>query len=225
MIGHSVLRQTHRLHFLSRDILTHLFQVTKDSQALNDPKVEKPGTVLSDSLAGESAKSGGDFASNTNPSVLLQGANSSTANNTDISGARTLNAAVDAEARQAQEGWSETASLNAGKGLDPSSGGDRAYNTTTSTANSNAAPSYVNANTLAGETNPHGKNLKEGGFDSDGPNASFNNDIGGKNDPGRAALSGFQKSNANVAADSGRSGEEEGKTENSFGALDNSTSS
>jgi len=39
-----------------------------------------------------------------------------------------------------------------------------------------------------GSDKPHGKNITEGGFDSDAPNASFNQDVGGKNDPARVAL-------------------------------------
>lgn len=187
----------------------------------NTPKVEKPGTVLSDSLAGESAKSGGDFAANTNPSVLNQTAQSSTTNTTDTSGATVLDAAPDAEARQATEGWSESASLDAGKNLGNSGG--KPYNTSTgSGANVGDAPTYTASNTLQGEGNPAGKNLKEGGFDSDGPNASFKTDIGGKNDPGRVALDGFQKSNAEAIIDAGSS--HDGTSGNSFDALGGSTS-
>ncbi|KAL1297399.1 hypothetical protein AAFC00_004934 [Neodothiora populina] len=211
-------------------------KVTKDPQALNDPKVEKPGTVTSDSLAGESAKSGGDFASNTNPSVLNQPSSSTTSNTTDISGATVLDAAPDAEARQAQESWSETSQLNAGIGLGKTAGrgptwapgapapGDGSYNTTTgSGANVGAAPSYVNAGGATG--GPHGKNLTEGGFDSDGPNASFNNDIGGKNDPGRAALGNFQTRAAEPIEDAGMGDKNKGAVSNSFDALGGETSS
>ena len=39
---------------------------------------------------------------------------------------------------------------------------------------------------------PKGKNITEGGFDSDpSQNASFNNEIGTENDPGRAAEQKF----------------------------------
>jgi len=202
----------------------HITQVTKDPQALNNPKVEKPGTVTSDSLAAESANSGGDFASNTNPSVLSQPSRSSTAANTDTSGATTLQPAPDAEARLAQEGWSESASIKAGRDLDTVGG--KPYNTTTgSGVNVGEAPSYVNSNSQAGAKAPHGKNITEGGFDSDAPNASFNNDIGGKNDPGRAALGEFQKTNAETLEDAGMADKNKGSAENSFSALGGDTSS
>ncbi|KAF1350631.1 hypothetical protein BDV97DRAFT_350001 [Delphinella strobiligena] len=202
----------------------------------NDIKVEKPGTVTSDSLAGESAKQGGDFASNTNPSVLNQPSSSTTSNTTDTSGATTLDAAPHAEARQAQEDWSEASQLNAGIGLGKTAGrgptyapakpapaGGNAYNTSVTPANSGTAPSYVN--NPADPSGPHGRNITEGGFDSDGPNASFNNDIGGKNDPGRAALAGLQKSNAEFVTDAGQANKKKGTPGNSFDALGGDTSS
>lgn len=45
------------------------------------------------------------------------------------------------------------------------------------------------------DSQPKGKNIQEGGFDSSAPNASFNNEIGGKNDPGRAALGKMEGEN------------------------------
>ena len=50
---------------------------------------------------------------------------------------------------------------------------------------------------------PKGRNITEGGFDSDAPNASFSGDIGGKNDPGRAAELKFAEMNAQAAHDAG----------------------
>jgi len=49
---------------------------------------------------------------------------------------------------------------------------------------------------------PKGANITEGGFDSSAPNASFNGDVGGKNDPGRLAETAMAKS----AAESGAAG-------------------
>ena len=53
--------------------------------------------------------------------------------------------------------------------------------------------------------------MTEGGFDSSAPNASFNNDIGGKNDPGRLAEQTMAKS----AAESGAAGGENSVTDKS----------
>jgi len=49
---------------------------------------------------------------------------------------------------------------------------------------------------------PKGANVTEGGFDGSAPNASFNGDVGGKNDPGRLAEQAMAKS----AAESGAAG-------------------
>lgn len=59
-----------------------------------------------------------------------------------------------------------------------------------------AAPSYVSSvvSEAAKSGKPHGKNITEGGFDSDpSKNASFTSDIGGEEDPGRAAENQFQR--------------------------------
>jgi len=173
-------------------------KVTSDPESQNNPKLESAGTITSDSLAGESLKSDGDFGSTTNAAASAQPSSSTNTNNTDTSGATTLAPAPDAEARQAGEEWSETAQLNAGSGLE-SSGGN-AYNTSTgSGSNGGPAPSYATA--AGGASQPKGENLQEGGFDSDAPNASFNSEVGTKNDPAREALAGFQGANAQVGGD------------------------
>lgn len=63
--------------------------------------------------------------------------------------------------------------------------------------NGGQAPSYVqDVLQNQGDLKPKGKNIKEGGFDSNDPNASFGTDIGSKNDPGRKAERGFQQATA-----------------------------
>jgi hypothetical protein len=52
-----------------------------------------------------------------------------------------------------------------------------------------------------GELKPKGKNITEGGFDESAPNASFNQDIGGKDDPGRVAEANYQLRDAQPGAD------------------------
>jgi len=52
---------------------------------------------------------------------------------------------------------------------------------------------------------PHGKNIHEGGFDSSGPNASFNGHIGDKKDPGRVALQKMEMHNAASGSHYGKS--------------------
>lgn len=96
------------------------------------------------------------------------------------------------------EGWNEEAQLNAARGLS-SDHGSRAAPPPTS---SYLASGPANTSGTAGQA-PHGKNISEGGFDSNAPNASFNNDIGGKNDPGRAALNDMQRNAQQSAGDAG----------------------
>lgn len=85
-----------------------------------------------------------------------------------------------------------------------------------------AAPTYVDVNQAPnyyrdGEApKPHGKNITEGGFDSDAPNASFNTtDIGGKKDPGRAAMKKTERS----AGDSGYAGDTGSSDKGQYGDL------
>jgi hypothetical protein len=67
------------------------------------------------------------------------------------------------------------------------------------------ASTYVNADQLDQPLNPKpkGKNIQEGGFGSDAPNASFNSDIGTDEDPGRLAEAKFQRENAESGPDAG----------------------
>jgi hypothetical protein len=78
--------------------------------------------------------------------------------------------------------------FNAGKGLDSGTPA--------------AASSYL-ASTKGSTDSPHGKNITEGGFDGSVPNASFNGDIGGKNDPGRKALNDMQRNALQAGGDAG----------------------
>jgi len=164
---------------------------------------EKPGEITSDSLAAESINSGGSCNSGHSAAGNTP-SGSTTANTSDTSAARVLAPAVDAAHRDD----SDSASASAGTSTSSSSGG----NTSTATSekpdnNTNTAPSYASA---AGPTDenakPKGTNITEGGFDSGAPNASFNNEIGTENDPGRAAELEFEKSNARVGGAGGYEG-------------------
>ncbi|KAK5170441.1 uncharacterized protein LTR77_005029 [Saxophila tyrrhenica] len=171
-------------------------KVTSDPQARQDPKNENPGVVTSDSLAGESVKEGGSFAANADArGPMDQPSRSVNTATTDTSSATQLDPAPAAEARQASQEWSESAQLNAGSGLE---GKGPTYNTaaggsgapTGSSGNAGTAPGYVShpAPVMGDNFQPKGKNISEGGFDENAPNASFNTEIGGKNDPGRVGL-------------------------------------
>ena len=68
------------------------------------------------------------------------------------------------------------------------------------------APSYVSSvkSDPAQTGKPKGKNITEGGFDSDpSNNASFNNEIGTENDPGRVAEQTFQNTTQSASGGAG----------------------
>lgn len=91
--------------------------MTTDARS-NVPVHEGVGTVTSDSLAGESLKGSGSFGEgNPKAAASAQPSAGSTTANTDTSGARKIDPAVDAEARDAASGWSEQQQLSAGSGL------------------------------------------------------------------------------------------------------------
>ncbi|KAF1965974.1 hypothetical protein BU23DRAFT_603886 [Bimuria novae-zelandiae CBS 107.79] len=174
-------------------------------------KNEPTGLVTSDSLAGESLKSGGAFAAdNPHAAASKQPSASTTSNTTDTSSATKLPPAVDAEAREAQEGWSETSQLNAAKGLGKEDGVGPTYNVggTAGVASGRSgdggfnpgseAPTggYAGASERArgkGELRPHGANITED------PNMSGETkfgEVGTKEDPSRAAELDRQKRDA-----------------------------
>jgi len=187
----------------------------------NDTIEESTGPILSDSLAAESLEQGGpdSFASG-HATAQKQSSHGTTTNNYDTSSATVLNAAPDAEARMATEEWSENAALKAGRGLSSSEGsGEGRYGNVDYGSNTdNTDASYgADADSSVPKSRPHGRDITEGGFDDDAPNASFNQDIGGKNDPGRLAEQKFQKDNARNAAAAGFEG---GREENEVGSFD-----
>ncbi|KAH6683046.1 hypothetical protein B0J14DRAFT_574964 [Halenospora varia] len=186
----------------------------------NAPEIrEGAGAVASDSLAAESTRSGGGFADNKGGEPQgVSGANSTFAN-TNTSGATRLDPASDAEARMAQEDWAEEKKLGAASTSYPtavgrqskahavgyssgqSTGGGSGVYSTQGSGSADTAPSYVTSQ-YVDPARPKGQNLKEGGFTSnDKKNASFNSEIGSKNDPGRLAEQKMFRANADVAGD------------------------
>ncbi|MCJ1334877.1 hypothetical protein MMC09_000142 [Bachmanniomyces sp. S44760] len=238
--------------------------------AASNPTEEGTGAVASDSLAAESANSGGAFSENKSSDPLALSGSNSTLNNTDIGGATTLAPAPDAAEREAKAAWSETSDdlkgaggvkyaegaggqgkfdgvhsdqgyaggneQGGGKGgvrdqttLGGGSGGSGESATGTGTGTetgtgsgpdkfgSSDSGTGTGTGTGTGSSNvdstpsqgskPHGKNITEGGFDSDpNNNASFNNEIGTENDPGRVAEAKFQRMTQESGPDAGGSG-------------------
>lgn len=67
------------------------------------------------------------------------------------------------------------------------------------------APTYVDVDVVhaSSHSKPKGKNLKEGGFDDDAPNASGTTEIGSEEDPGRAAEQKLQGQDGEDTLDAG----------------------
>ncbi|KAJ4305559.1 hypothetical protein N0V90_001090 [Kalmusia sp. IMI 367209] len=173
---------------------------------VTDPSATQPeptGLITSDSLAAESLNASGAFAADDpHAAASKQPSKSTTSNTTDTSSATTLPPAVDAEAREAQEGWGEAAQLNAAKGLGKESGVGPTYNVGGSTgegfSEGGFAPTggYAGASeqaTGAGELRPHGANITE---DTGLQGKSAFGEIGTENDPSRAAELEFAKRGA-----------------------------
>lgn len=134
----------------------------------------------------------------------VSGSNSTLANK-NTSGATQLDPAPYAESRESQKNWAEE------RGGYPDTLGGQAKglaventqgSSSTGGASSNAdpAPSYIASQHIR-DNKPKGTNLTEGGFDSDDTkNASFNAEIGSKDDPGRLAEDKIQRQNADEGA-------------------------
>ncbi|KAF2470187.1 uncharacterized protein BDR25DRAFT_304129 [Lindgomyces ingoldianus] len=184
-------------------------KITTDPRS-NQEIHEAVGIITSDSLAAESLKGDGSFGDgNPHAAASKQPSKSTTTNVTDTSNAARLEPALDAEAREAQEGWSETSQLNAGRGLSKDSDVGPMYGTTGGSADEGNVPvvrtgGYVGSAGLArnhGDLKPKGENIIEGGFDNCAPNASFNQEIGTKKDPGRVAEANFQLRDVHAGID------------------------
>ncbi|KAL8980296.1 MAG: hypothetical protein Q9177_005921, partial [Variospora cf. flavescens] len=83
-------------------------KVTTDPSSTLNPTHEPTGPIASDSLAAESTRANGAFASNRDLAPQSVSGSSSTFNNTDTSGVTaTLEPAPDAAERKAKEAWRE----------------------------------------------------------------------------------------------------------------------
>lgn len=81
---------------------------TSDPAVYSNPTSEGAGAVASDSLAAESARSGGKFGENRDSNPLSVKGDQSTLNNTDTSSAKTLAPASNAAEREEAESLDET---------------------------------------------------------------------------------------------------------------------
>jgi len=161
---------------------------TSNPSRRTDPPREKPGPIAADSLAAESVRSGGAFSQNPDSQPLGVMGSHSTFANTDISAAKELPPAANAEARLIEEDWSmdfghrSNAAQAHPAGAGPSGSPSR------------VAPTYIESVVHnMGSAKPKGKNLTESGFESDpARNVSFTSEIGSDQDPGRQSEIKFE---------------------------------
>ncbi|KAH7092060.1 hypothetical protein FB567DRAFT_516393 [Paraphoma chrysanthemicola] len=216
---------------------THGQKVTTDPEGNRNPIYEGAGTVTSDSLAAESLKNDGDFGSgNPKAAASNQPSASTNTNNTDTSSATRLDPAVDAHAREAQEGWSEESSIKASKGLGKESGVGPTYNSIGSSVNSSGTTRGVSTTSQVGADGVQGNIAPEAAYAHDrshdiskpaGTNITEDEnlkgktvfgEIGTKNDPGRLAEQEFAKRDAKVSGVSDKDLAQGGDSK--FSALD-----
>jgi len=187
-------------------------KVTNDPAAKDHPITEGAGLITSDSLAAESSA-----FQQRNPLAApsKQPSKSTTSNTTDTSAARALAPAADAEARQAEEAWSETKILNEGRQGGAASGkggagvGRNGSGTLSGPGTGSGVVKAVELKSDGGGAGSGAEQSGDGRGDADqdgfdGANASFGDvDIGGENDPGRVAERTMFERNAQFGLGSG----------------------
>jgi len=191
----------------------HGQKVTTDPESHQKPVYEGVGIVTSDSLAAESLQGHGSFGEgNPKAAASKQPSASTTTNNTDISNATRLDPAVDAQAREAQEGWNEEKTISSSKGLGRESGIGPTYNNLGSAVNSHGHVRGISTGTSIGADGVQGNiapveayaghKLDEGVYKPKGKNLTEDPNlhgdrkfgaIGTRNDPARVAEQEFAK--------------------------------
>jgi hypothetical protein len=192
----------------------------------NAPEIQEgAGAITSDSLAAESTREGGKFAENRDSEPQGVSGSISTIANTNTSGATRLDPAPDAETRSTSNKSMHPGSLGEeSSGLAVQDTSQSNNGAVRGVSDAGIAPTHVASKYVDGGL-PKGKNLTEGGFDSnDGKNPSFTSEIGSQNDPGRLAEQKFQMENADAAEDAGMPRQQGITGDNSFDALGGETS-
>ncbi|KAH7385931.1 hypothetical protein BKA66DRAFT_511269 [Pyrenochaeta sp. MPI-SDFR-AT-0127] len=217
----------------------HGQKVTTDPESTRNPIQEGVGVITSDSLAAESLKTDGDFgAGNPKAAVSGQPSSSTTTNTTDTSNATRLDPAVDAQAREAEEGWGEEKTISSAKGLGKESGVGPTYNSLGSAVNSSGLARGVSTGTSGFDTGVQGniapieayagQDLEEGVYKPKGKNVTEDPDlkgntkfgaIGTKNDPARVAEQEFAKKRAEIAGVGAGSAGLDGQGDSKFSGL------
>ncbi|KND87259.1 hypothetical protein TOPH_08119 [Tolypocladium ophioglossoides CBS 100239] len=129
----------------------------------------------------------------------------------------------------AAESDREGAAFSGNRGAQPEKTSSNAgmWSENTSSGNGATAPGYIVDQYLADPNGPHGKNLKEGGFDDsrirDGLKEALNSEPGSMDDPSRLAEAKFARNEA-AARDAGRK-DEALSVGTTYDGLDRNTSS
>lgn len=194
-----------------------LKQVTTDPES-NNRIEEKAGFIASDSLAADSIRESGDFASNqTSAGISNQSSRGFAGKTTDTSSARKI---TDEETTEGD--------LDADRKYGKDAGVGPTYNTKDNSTYAQQASDEGDGTNYGGQGGvaptinqynvdekifkPKGANLKEGGeIRGDEPNESFRAEIGSNNDPGLAAEQKFAKMNANLDNTAGSKGQRDGE--------------
>ncbi|KAF5555469.1 hypothetical protein FPHYL_8258 [Fusarium phyllophilum] len=175
-------------------------------------KEEGAGPVPNESLAAESLKEGGEFASNEG----VHGENQPTSRSENTSAGRNTDTSS-APSSGSNSKASSSASKSSGTASKSSDSAPKSL--------AGTAPSYV-LNQYIKESGPHGKNLKEGidySNTEDGLKKALESEPGSQDDPSRLAEQQFQLNQTAAGRDAGlKQSELEGKS--AFDALNNEAS-
>ncbi|KAK4042641.1 hypothetical protein C8A01DRAFT_33305 [Parachaetomium inaequale] len=169
---------------------------------------EAPGNVPEGSLAAESARKGGEFASNPGqeqaPQKRSQQASSrSGTHEAGTAPSKTTSLHLENQQTARGTGGKKTAKESSSGGLES----QQSYG--------GAAPSYAANQRFRDPAGPHGKNLKEGGFEGSGTEAGPLPEPGSMEDPTRAATRDLKAGMASMVKGAGPSkqtGGAEGKS-------------
>jgi len=170
---------------------------TKVTTGENIPTTrEAPGNVPEGSLAAESASKGGEFASNPGQEQAPQKrSQQSQPQASSRAGTHEGGGTAPAKTTSLHLENQQTARGTAGQGT-PSGGGKKMAKESSSASGGGlesqqsyggAAPSYAANQRFRDPAGPHGKNLKEGGFEGSGTEAGPLPEPGSMEDPARAA--------------------------------------
>jgi hypothetical protein len=196
-------------------------------------KEEGAGKIASESLAAESMKEGGEFASNegirgeNQPSSASE--NTSAGRNTETSSTPSSNSAQ-SKSDHSNAAQSSSGKSSAGRTTKTSSGlgsNTDSKSGQSESADIDTAPSYVENQYIQSSGGPHGKNITEGFDDSktqDGLKKALESEPGSENDPSRLAEQRFQERQNAVGRDAGPR-QSALSSETPFDSLNNQTSS